>query len=141
MVKPNLKRIRLLSNFSLTQVLVLLAVAATLFIFLDLNRREQAGRLVGVNEETLAIQVTQSWSRQVELQATLSYVQSDGYVADYARQEAGLVLPGERRVVPLPVEATPEPPTSPVATPDPAHNARPWQAWLRLLTDSPLPTR
>jgi hypothetical protein len=36
---------------TLPQLLVLLAVIAALFIALDLNRRAQAGRLVGVGEE------------------------------------------------------------------------------------------
>ncbi len=141
MLKLNLKRFRPFSILNVSQVLVLLAVAATMIIVLDLSRREQAGRQVGVNEESLAIQVTEMWHRQVELKATLSYVQSDDYVADFARNEAGYILPGERRVVPLVIPSAPGPEPVPIGTPDPAHDARPWQAWLRLLTDAPAPTR
>jgi cell division protein FtsB len=123
------------------QIAVLLVVLAGLVIALDLNRRAQAGRLVGVGEESLQAEVSVESTRQAELQATLAYVQSDDYVASYARQEGGYLLPGEKRIVPLLLEATPLPPTPPPPTPDPAVNARPWQAWWQLLTDVPQPAR
>ncbi len=126
---------------NLPQIIVLLIVIAALFIGLDLNRRAQAGQLVGVGEEALRREVTLETTRQVELEATLSYVQSEDYVAAYARNEAGQLLPGEKRVVPLIIEATPEPPAPPLPTADPLEYARPWQAWWRLLTDAPQPTR
>ena len=124
---------------TLPQILVLLAVIAALFIALDLNRRAQAGQLVGVGEEALQAEVEAESTRQVELQATLTYVQSDDFVSAYARDEAGQLLPGEKRIVPLLIEAPPEPTAVPEPTPDPAQNARPWQAWWRLLTDAPQP--
>ncbi len=126
---------------TVTQFIVLVIVIGGLIIALDLNRRAQAGRLVGVNEEELRNQLDLEATRQVELQATLTYVQSDDYVASYARDEGGYVLPGEKRIVPLFAEATPGPPPAVPPTPDPALYARPWQAWWRLLTDAPLPTR
>ncbi len=126
---------------SLPQIIVLLIVVAALFIGLDLNRRAQAGQLVGVGEEALRQEVMAESTRQVELEATLSYVESEDYVAAYARNEAGQLLPGEKRVVPLIIEATPAPPAPPPPTPDPLEYARPWQAWWRLLTDAPHPTR
>lgn len=126
---------------TLPQVIVLLAVVAALFIALDLNRRAQAGRLVGVGEEALQEEIRLETTRQVELQATLVYVQSEDYVAAYARDEGGYVLPGEKRVVPLMIETTPEPTPLPAPTPDPATYARPWQVWWRLLTDAPQPVR
>lgn len=126
---------------SLPQIVVLLLIVAAIVIALDLNRRAQSGRLVGVGEEALQVQISAESTRQVELQATLEYVQSQDYVAAYARDEAGMVLPGEKRVVPLLLEVTPQPTAFPASTPDPIGNARPWQAWWRLLTDAPQPSR
>lgn len=126
---------------TIPQILVLLAVIAALFIALDLNRRAQAGRLVGIGEESLRAEIILETTRQVELEATLAYTQSEDYVAAYARNEGGAVLPGEKRVVPLLIEAPPGPTPPPAVTPDPALNARPWQAWWRLLTDAPQPSR
>lgn len=126
---------------TLPQLLVLLAVIAGLFIVVDLNRRAQAGRLVGVGEEELQSEIEVEQTRQVALQATATYVQSDYYVEAYARNEGSYLKPGEVRVVPLFVEGTPEPTPVPTATPDPARHARPWQAWWHLLTDVAPPTR
>jgi hypothetical protein len=123
------------------QVVFFLVIAGAIIIAVDLNNRAQAGRLVGQGEEALQLQIDREATRQVQLQATLDYVNSDDYVAAYARNEGGMILPGERRIVPLLQEATPEPTPLPPATPDPALMARPWQAWWRLLTDAPQPTR
>jgi cell division protein FtsB len=126
---------------TITQIIVLGVILVGLVFALDLNRRAQAGRLVGTGEETLVEELEMEVTRQAELRVTLSYVQSEDYVAAYARDEGGYILPGEKRIVPLIVGGTPEPVQQAAPTPDPAIYARPWQAWWRLLTDSPLPSR
>ncbi|MCB0032567.1 MAG: hypothetical protein KDE51_00990 [Anaerolineales bacterium] len=129
------------SLLTLPQIAILLIIIAGLAIAIDLNRRAQAGQLVGVGETALQQELSLEQTRQVEMQATLVYVESDDYVASYARNEGGYVLPGEKRVVPLTLDAAPEPTPVPIPSPDPALDARPWQAWWQLLTDAPLPTR
>lgn len=124
---------------TLPQIIAVLALVAALFIGLDLNRRAQAGREIGGSERALGADVAAEETRQVELRSTLEYVNSEAYVEQYAREEAGLIQPGERRVVPLLLDTTPIPTAAPTPTPDPAYDARPWQAWWRLLTDAPLP--
>jgi len=126
---------------TLPQIILSLAVVAAISVALDLNRRAQAGRLVGVGEEPLRAEVALEETRQVELQATKAYVYSEEYVIDYARNEENNILPGEVPVVVLAIEATPEPTPAPVPTPDPGANTRPWQAWWQLLTDAPPPGR
>ncbi|MBK7895175.1 MAG: septum formation initiator family protein [Candidatus Promineifilaceae bacterium] len=126
---------------TLPQIIILFLIGAALFVAVDLNRRAQAGQLVGMGESDLQAQVDAESTRQVSLQVTLEYVQSEDYVAAYARDEAGYVLPGEKRVVPLVIEATPMPTAVPTATPDPIQNARPWQAWWQMLTDAPQPAQ
>lgn len=124
---------------TLPQLLVLLAIAAGLFIAVDLNRRAQAGRLVGVGEDALQAEVEELSTRQVELSVTAEYVESESYVESYARNEGNYLRPGEQRVVPLIVEGAPQPTPAAAATPDPALQALPWQAWWQLLTDAPQP--
>lgn len=126
---------------TLPQIIILLGVVGVLVVGLDLTRRAQAGRHVSVGEEALVEEISIQSTRQVELQATLEYVQSGDYVEAYARGEGGYIKPGEKRIVPMPVEAPPG--SSPLATPtlDPATSARPWQAWWQLLSDSPQPSR
>ena len=127
--------------FNWPQMAVLLAIVAILALGLDYRQRNEEGNMVGVDEDKLQTEVNLELTRQVELQATLDYVQSDDYVAAYARDEGGFLLPGEKRVVPLVIEATPPPASAPAAKPDPAKNAQPWQAWWQLLTDAPPPSR
>ena len=126
---------------TLTQIIVLTLVIIALLIVLDLTRRERAGKLVGVGEDSLRNELANESKRQIELRATLSYVKSDEYIAIYAREEGGYILPDERRVVPLLVEAdsTPEPVL--ISTPDPASSIQPWQGWWQLITDAPMPSR
>ena len=112
-----------------------------LVIAINFGRREKAGKLVGVGEEALRTELERESTRQVELQATRAYVQSDEYIAVYAREEGGYKLPGEKRIVPLIIEEVPETNPDSEATPDPALDAHPWQAWWQLLSDQPLPTR
>lgn len=126
---------------TLPQIIVLLAVVAGLIIGLDLNRRAQEGRRAGLSAQAVQDEVDLELTRQVELQATRDFVNSRDYVEAYARDEAGQLLPGEQRIVPLIVDTTPVATAAPPPTPDPAYAARPWQAWWRLVTDAPLPTR
>lgn len=126
---------------TLLQLAVVLVVLGAIFVAVDLNRRAQASQQVGVNEDALSEKVSAEATRSIELQATLTYVQSEDYVANYARNEGGYVLPGEKRVVPMVEEAPAAATPTPAPTPDPAFEARPWQAWWRLITDAPLPTR
>ncbi len=135
------KTLRSRPLLNLPQVILLIVLAAAILVAVDYNRRGQAGRLAGQGEEALRSQIDAESTRQVELQATLEYVTSDDYVASFARNEGGMIQPGERRIVPLLQEATPEPTPTPPPTPDPALQAKPWQAWWRLLTDIPQPTR
>lgn len=125
---------------SLPQILVLAGIALAVFVGFDLNRRAQAGAEIENQEVIMQQKVSLEMTRQVELVLTRDYVNSDAYVAAYARNEAGQVLPGEKRIVPLLVNATPIATPIPTATPDPAFDARPWQAWWRLLSDAPLPS-
>lgn len=126
---------------TLPQFLAVVVIIAGLVFALDLNRRAQEGRLVGVGEEDLQAELSLEQTRQIELQVTATYVYSESYIDAYARNEAGYVQDGEKRVIPLVIEAEPTPTPPPIATLDPAFNARPWQAWWRLLTDAPQPTR
>lgn len=126
---------------SLPQILILVGIVFGVFIGFDLNRRAQAGALMEVNEKVMVEKVSLEKTRQVELVMTREYVKGEAYVEDYARNEAGQLKPGEKRIVPLFVDITPVATPIPTATPDPAYDARPWQAWWRLLSDAPLPSQ
>ena len=126
---------------SLPQVLVLVSIVVAIYIGVDLNHRAQTGRLIQANELSLEERVALESTRQVELMVTRDYVNSDDYVADHARNEASMVMPGEIRIVPLHSGTSPLPTVVATVTPDPAYDARAWQAWWRLFSDAALPSR
>jgi hypothetical protein len=136
----NRPRFRQRPLLSLPQLLILAAIVFGVYIGLDLNRRALAGAQMELNETAMIDKVDLEKTRQAELVMTREYVKSDAYVEDYARNEAGQLKPGEKRVVPLVGEVTPVATPIPTATPDPAYDARPWQAWWRLLSDAPMPS-
>jgi cell division protein FtsB len=125
---------------SLPQLLILASIVFGVYIGFDLNRRALAGAQMETNETAMIEKVNLEKTRQVELVMTREYVKSDAYVEDYARNEAGQLQPSENRIVPLLAEVTPVATPIPTATPDPAYDARPWQAWWRLLSDAPMPS-
>ncbi len=126
---------------TLPQIVALAAVVVAIYIGVDLNHRAKIGRQIEASELALQDQLEMETTRQVELLVTKAYVNSDDYIANYARNEGGQVMPGERRIVPLTIDTVPLPTPAPTATPDPAYDARTWQSWWRLFTDAPLPSR
>ncbi len=140
--KPSSRRVfRQRPLLSLPQVLVLVAIVMAIYIGVDLNHRAQTGRLIQANELSLQEKVALEATRHIELMVTRDFVNSDDYVAAYARNEAGMIKPGEKRIVPLQLENAPIPTPVVAVTPDPAYDARAWQAWWRLFSDAPLPSR
>jgi cell division protein FtsB len=125
---------------SFPQIVALTAVVVAIYIGVDLNHRARIGRLIEASELSFQEQLDFESTRQVELMVTRTYVNSDDYVADFARNEGGQVMPGERRIVPITVDNIPLPTPVPTATPDPAYDAQSWQAWWRLFSDAPLPS-
>ena len=110
--------------------LIAAAILVFLLVFGELWRRiSQAAELRGL-EHQIGAQVTQL-ARESDRMATLiANAQSDEAVAEWARDEGKMVLPGEVLVQPLA-------PTAPAATPEPsgdfADEVPNWRVWLEWL--------
>lgn len=83
---------------------------------------------------TLAPMLTAALAQQSTLEARLDYVQSDEYIAEWAREHAGMTLPGETLVIPI----TPTPTPTPIPTPTPPPTPTPipppfWMRWWQAL--------
>jgi hypothetical protein len=126
---------------NLPQVLVVLGVIIALALGLNLSARARTGEEMSSEEAILATRLAAEHEQNEALVVTLTYVYSEDYVADYARSEAGMLLSGEKRVVPMPnpgpLTPTPEPP--PIAVVQAPEN--PFAAWWMLFFDSPPPGR
>ncbi len=121
------------------QLLIGIAVLIALGLAVDLGTQSRSGDNTSSQEERLSAVLATEEARNRQLKLTRTYVKSEEYKADYARNEAGMILPGEKRVVsmpnPLPLTPTPMPTPVPVIiVPE-----EPWQAWWMLFFDSPLP--
>ncbi len=123
------------------QILIITGMVIALALAVEPHSQSQAGAPRAAQEKNLAALVEAEEVRGQQLRITLTYVSSDDYVADYARNEGGMILPGEKRVVPMP-HPLPLAPT-PMPTPIPALSVptSPWQAWWMLFFDAPPPGR
>lgn len=121
------------------QLLIGIAVLIALGLAIDLSAKAKTGDDRADQEEIVSAVLATEEERNRQLKLTLTYVHSGDYVADYARNEAGMTLPEEKRVVPLPhpLPLTPTPMPTPV--PVIIVPEEPWQAWWMLFFDSPPP--
>ena len=126
---------------SIPQIIIFLLVIGIFYFTVTINRRNQSGELMLEERQIVEAQVERESTRQIELIVTLEYRTSDASVEDFARNEGGLLQNGEVRVKPELIEATAAPTPEPIVTRDPILDAQAWQAWWKLLSDSPRPTR
>lgn len=126
---------------TLIQLSFVLAGIVALFFVLRFNQNNVLYRQMLMSEATFDAALSAEKTRQIFLEATATYVNSDTYVEHYYRNDAGMVLPGERRIVPRVVERTPVATPQPTPTLDVATQAQPWQMWWALLSDAPPPLR
>lgn len=124
---------------NLPQILIVVGVLVALALGLNLTSRARTGDVMNAEEALMATRLAEEQERHHDLVITLTYVYSEDYVADYARNEAGMVLPDEKRIVPMPhprpLTPTPLPPPIPVVRAP----SNPLQAWWMLFFDSPPP--
>lgn len=125
--------------FSLPQVLILVGILIAMALVIGLDARSSANKANNPDEQMISARLSSEQQRNKQLVMTLTYVNSDDYVADYARNEAGMILPGEVRVVPmfdppLPTSTPLPPPISAVAEP-----STPFEAWWMIFFDSSPP--
>lgn len=129
---------------TLPQIFLIIIALVVLFVIIGFNRYSNTNEAVVASRATFQAEVDVAGTRQIELQATLTYVESQMYIERYFREEEGMVLQGERRIAPNVVAVTPTPPNAVSAESDvalPSGPAYPWQMWWRLITDAPFPMR
>ena len=120
--------------------LLIIAVVVILFVLrLSIQATRGGNQSLSAEEAALAVRVAEERERNRQLLITATYVSSDDYVADYARDEGGMILPGEKRVVPMPNPLPPTPTPIPTPLPPVTLPETPFEAWWMLFFDSPPP--
>jgi cell division protein FtsB len=116
------------------RIWLLVAAVVGILILGDLNRRMGDARQLERDAQSLHTEVATLEADQGQLETQVAGATSEAVVEAWARQEAKMIRPGERLVIPLPGEGgaqtTPVPPSS--APPLPSS----WQVWWALLFGS-----
>ena len=142
MIKP--KKPPLISG---TQFAAIVVLTIALFLVIDFGRRATAGYYVSQTEKRLDAEIEALLEQQEALKQRLEYVQTDEYVERWAREQAHMVRPGDRRLIvitppassapeqdPQPVESTlPNSVTAQTVATEPVPN---WHRWWRLFWDT-----
>jgi cell division protein FtsB len=133
---PKLDRLRIAMGAGILLVVVIVGGIGWAF-FQQLALAEELRGETRQLEQSLATQQ----AHQDHLTATLTYVQTDEYVEEWAREQARMVKPGEVLVIPLVDSEGAEPALTPTAPPEgprsPVTDDRPfWVVWWQALTGS-----
>ncbi len=121
-------------QFPFTQFVAIVVITVCLFLVIDFGRRTASNYQIKAEESRLEAELADSQRQRADLQARLTYVQSDAYVEEIARTQLKWAREGETVVV---VMATPQAePQAPADGQPAAINGvipgSPWQAWWLL---------
>lgn len=107
-------------------------LAIMLFLVMDFNTRLEDLNTKKEKLEEISSRSTALMQTQVALQTQVAYATSDKAAEAWAREQAGMVQPGDNPIVPLPAPgATPIAENiAPQPTPTPFTR---WDAWMQLL--------
>jgi cell division protein DivIC len=89
-------------------VFAITALIVVYFLFIFMGSRLRAGQVNGQRSQ-LQQEINSMQSRYDQLQSVEQYLQSDAYVEKTAREQLGLVNPGESGIVIIPSQPSPTP--------------------------------
>jgi cell division protein FtsB len=116
----------------IAQFIAIIVLTISIFLVVDFGRRAAANYRVQREAERLRQEVEQAQQEQTELLAWRSYISTDLYVEEMARQELKWAAPGETVIVVLPTpEAVSVAPGALTLTANP-NPQTPAQAWWHL---------
>ena len=137
--RPERKRTGQLSGL---QIMFAAILAIGLILGLNFTTLIASGQPLQELYQQVNGEIDKLQQEQAALIQERDFAQSDAFVAQWARSEGKMVMPGEVLVVPVPsgaqAETTPAPePTVEIETRPP--EPEPWQVWWAMFFDSPPP--
>lgn len=119
-------------EIKLERIFLFGVLAVVLLLVMDFNARLEDLNLKQDRLNEAAARITELAQTQAALQAQLAYANSDKAAEDWARQQAGMVQPGDQPIVPIPAPNTTPIVENTLPQPTPTPFTR-WDAWMQLL--------
>jgi cell division protein FtsB len=98
-----------LLSLSLTRVILLLAALAAVYFLINGATQALRSYQLGQEEERSEDELRQSHEEYRRLEALRDYLNSDEYIEGAAREQLGLVRPGEKGIAVISLSPTPTP--------------------------------
>src|SRR5258706_6482412 len=116
-------------------------LAISLLLAINFSGRIAAGRQIDTKRDTLDHSISTLQAQATALQSELNFVNSDAFIAQWARKEGRMVKPNEVLIVPVPGPMTPEPSPTPFipTSLEPHQDTKNWKLWWQLFFDAPPP--
>jgi cell division protein FtsB len=121
-------RLRSLRQISPMQILLLLVLTVALYFAAAFAGELIASRRIDSQLRSISLQIGKLKADNVRLKAQVAEAQTDAFVEREARDQLGLVRPGDVPVVVVNAPTPSPPPPAPTPTPKPH-----WQQWRDLL--------
>jgi hypothetical protein len=114
------------------RIAAFIGIAILVLLIMDFNSRLEEMTRLSRQAESVRVRATEIMATQYNLQTAVAYANSNFSVEQWAREQAGMIQPGDVPIMPMPVPgATPaSQDISPVIVPTQISN---WQIWLMVI--------
>lgn len=120
-------------------VFVVMAIIVSLYFAVRTSNAVVADRALAVQLQDAQRAVDTAKQQNEELGTQLAYQRTPAYAEQVAREQLGLMKPGDHvvhvQIAPLPQGAPPAPTPAPIAPTAPKASPQNWKRWLLLFTD------
>lgn len=114
------------------RIAAFIGIGILVLLIMDFNSRLEEMTRLSRQAESVRVRATEIMATQYNLQTAVAYANSDFSVEQWAREQAGMIKPGDNPIAPMSVPgATPEQQNiSPIIVPTQISN---WQIWMLVI--------
>ena len=114
------------------RIAAFIGIGILVLLIMDFNGRLEEMTRLNRQAESVRVRATEIMATQYNLQTAVAYAQSDFSVEQWAREQAGMIKPGDVPISPMQAPGSQPPPedASPVVVPTQVSN---WQIWMMVI--------
>ncbi len=114
------------------RIAAFIGIVILVLLIMDFNSRLEEMTRLSRQAESVRIRATEVMATQYNMETAVAYAQSDFSVEQWAREQAGMIRPGDVPIAPMPVPGEQPPPqeNSPVVVPTQISN---WEIWMLVI--------